>query len=108
REELLAEEADIQDIKEEVQEASEEQTVPEKQEQEVQKTEAEIEAEKAAEMEALNKEKERVEEIEDISVRYKVPYEKTKSAIEDKMSVSDFKRSIKPNNAPTVVRKMTK
>lgn len=104
REELLAEEADIQDIKEEVQEASEEQ----KQEQEVQKIEAEIEAEKAAEMEALNKEKERVEEIEDISVRYKVPYEKTKSAIEDKMSVSDFKRSIKPNNAPTVVRKMTK
>ncbi|HAW2200207.1 TPA: major capsid protein [Escherichia coli] len=71
--------------------------------------EAKLEEEKAAAIEAeLNKEKERVAEIEDISKRYKVAYEKTKSAIDGKTSVSDFKRSIKPNNAPMVVRKMTK
>ncbi|EQA1018319.1 major capsid protein [Escherichia coli] len=119
REEMLAEiEAENAEIEDDKKDAIEDK-------QEGDKTEAEIEAEKAAEIEAqeaervkaekekeaetemLNKEKERVAEIEEIASRYKVSYENVKSAIDGKVSVSDFKRSIKPNNSTTVVRKMS-
>ncbi|MGS7257712.1 HK97 family phage prohead protease [Enterobacter hormaechei] len=51
---------------------------------------------------------EETEEILEVAERYKVPQKDVAKAIAKGMTARAFKRSIKPNKAPTVIRKMTK
>ncbi len=51
---------------------------------------------------------EEAEEILEVAERYKVPQKDVAKAIAKGMTARAFKRSIKPNKAPTVIRKMTK
>lgn len=51
---------------------------------------------------------EETEEILEVAERYKVPQKDVAKAIAKGMTARQFKRSIKPNKAPAVIRKMTK
>ncbi|WP_368287547.1 phage major capsid protein [Kluyvera intermedia] len=51
---------------------------------------------------------EEAEEILEVAERYKVPQKDVAKAIAKGMTARQFKRSIKPNKAPVVIRKMTK
>ncbi len=51
---------------------------------------------------------EETEEILEVAERYKVPQKEVANAIAKGMTARAFKRSIKPNKAPAVIRKMTK
>ena len=51
---------------------------------------------------------EEIAEIEEIAERYKIGRGEVRKAIAKNMTARQFKRSIKPNKAPAVIRKMTK
>ncbi|HBZ8158470.1 TPA: phage major capsid protein [Escherichia coli] len=66
-------------------------------------------AEVAVEDELTEAEREEeAEEILEVAERYKVPQKDVAKAIAKGMTARQFKRSIKPNKAPVVIRKMTK
>ncbi|TEW83372.1 major capsid protein [Serratia marcescens] len=51
---------------------------------------------------------EEVKEIEEIAERYKISRDEVLNAYASNMTASQFKRSIKPNKSPVVIRKMQK